>query len=169
MRIHRRGREALYFGRSRDARFDAPGGEYGVLYLGADAHCAFAETFGQSTGVNTVTTRALSERVLSRVEAARPLRLVDLTGPGLARLGADERLCAGEHAVAQRWTLALWQHPEAPDGPLYRARHDPSRLCAAIFERAAQVLRATLVGGLLETAQANLLGDLLDTYGFGLG
>ena len=168
MRIHRTLLAALYFGSSRDGRFDAPAGEYGVLYLAADAHCAFVETFGQSTGINTVTTDALAERSLSRVEAARPLRLVDLTGSGLARLGADERLCAGDHLVAQRWALALWRHPAAPDGLLYRARHDPARFCAAVFDRAQPALRAVPVGGMLDPAQGSLLGDILDTYGFGL-
>lgn len=31
LRIHRAGFDPIYFGRSGDARFDAPGGEYGVL------------------------------------------------------------------------------------------------------------------------------------------
>ena len=168
IRIHRTTHSPLYFGRSGDSRFGAPAGEYGVLYVGSDAHCAFIETFGQSTGDNTVTTTALAERSLSRIEANRPLRLVDLTGSGLARIGADERLCAGDHRIAQRWALALWQHPAAPDGLLYRARHDPSRYCVAIFDRAEPAIRTVLLGGMLAAEQISLVGNILDTFGFGL-
>ena len=168
VRIHKASNSALYFGRSGDGRFDAPLGEYGMLYAGSDAHAAFAETFGQSTGINTVTPASLAGRSLSSIEAIRPLRLVDLTGPGLARVGADERLSSGDHEVAQRWALELWRHPAAPDGLRYRARHDPSRHCVALYDRAESMLRSTLLGGMLDPALSSRLGVVLDTYGFGL-
>lgn len=167
-RFHRIGREPFHFGSSGHNRFDAPTGEYGILYLGSDAHCAFIETYGQATGINIVTARELAGRCLSRVEALRPLTLVDLTGPGLAQLGADERLCAGDHSVAQRWALALWTHPSQPDGLYYRARHDPSRFCVALYERAGDALCVIRQGSLLEPGQVALLANILDTYAFGL-
>jgi len=167
-RIYRLQRPPLYFGRSGGNRFDPPAREYGVLYVGEDERCAFIETFGHATDVRFVTVTALRTRGLARIEVRRPLRLVDLTGPGLARLGADERLCAGDYAVAQRWALALSQHPERPDGLCYRARHDPSRLCAAISHRAAKALKVVRLGSLADPANVPLLADLLDTYTFGL-
>lgn len=166
--MHRREYDPLYFGSSRLARFDAPAGEYGILYLGCDWHCAFIETFGQATGVRVVTLKALADRRLSTVAASRPLRLVDLTGPGLARLGADERLCAGDYAVAQRWSAALWAHPGRPDGLYYRARHDPSRYCVAVYDRVQGAIAATSAGSLMDEGHSALLADILDTYGFGL-
>ncbi len=104
-RVYRLQHEPLYFSRSGNNRFDSPAGEYGVLYLGQDEHYAFVGTFGHATGVRFVTMTALRARGLVRVEVRRPLRLVDLTGPGLAHLGADERLCAGDYDVpsAGRW------------------------------------------------------------------
>ena len=45
-RIHRVAKAPLYFGKSGASRFDAPAGEFGVLYVGRDAHCAFIETYG---------------------------------------------------------------------------------------------------------------------------
>ena len=167
-RFHRTIRDPLHFGSVGINRFDAPGDQYRILYLGQDAHCAFIETYGQSLGINVVTVRSVAERSLTRIEAARPLVLVDLTANGLARLGADERLCSGEHAIAQQWALALWGHPSYPDGLLYRARHDPSRSCVAIFDRAGEALRAVRQGTLLEPDQVSLLADILDTYAFGL-
>ena len=167
-RLHAAGREALHFGRSGNNRFDAPAGEFGVLYAGEDLRCAFVETFGQATGVRIVTVSALRGRNLVLVRAERPLRLVDLSGPGLARLGADARLCAGEYSLARRWALALWSHPAAPDGLLYRARHDPSRTAVAIFDRAGDALRVESQGDLLEPRHALALASVLDAYDFGL-
>jgi hypothetical protein len=167
-RLHAAGRDVLHFGRSGNNRYDAPAAEFGVLYAGEDLACACIETYGQATGVRIVTVTALRARDLARLQSNRPLRLVDLTGPGLARLGADERLCAGEHRLAQRWALGIWSHPSTPDGLLYRARHDPSRAALALFDRAGASLQAVGLGNLMEPAHASILAAALDAYGFGL-
>lgn len=168
LRIHRLIHAPLFFGRSGNNRFDAPAREYGVLYAASDEHCAFIETFGHATGVRFITATNVRAYGLARVEISRPLSLVDLTGAGLAHLGADERLCAGDYAVAQRWSLALWQHPARPDGLYYRSRHDPSRLCVALYDHVEGVLATTHLGGLADPARADRLADLLATYRFGL-
>ena len=139
-----------------------------MLYLGADEHCAFIETFGQATGDRFVTLEALEARGLVRATSQDALRLVDLTGSGLVHIGADERLCSGEHALAQQWSKALHDHPAQPDGIYYRARHDPSRMAAAVFERVMPRLKVRSVEGLLAPAHQRLLAALLDHYKFGL-
>lgn len=165
-RFHRIRRSPIFFGTTGGGRFDGPTHEYGVLYLGADAHAAFVETFGRRTGITAVSWAELVERRLVRMEPTRPLALVDLTGPSLARLGADARLFAGEHAIAQRWSRAFWEHSVRPDGLCYPARHDPSRLCAALYDRASDAVDLVALGGLTEGANALLLSDFLDAYGF---
>ena len=139
-----------------------------MLYAGNDVHCAFIETLGHNTGVRLVSVSDLRARAVARLDARRPLHVVDLTGPGLGRLGADERLCAGDYDVAQLWSLALHEHLQRPDGLLYRSRHDPSRLCVAIYERAAQALVSVHLHNLADPLHTTLLADLLDTYGFGV-
>src|SRR5437899_10553083 len=63
----------------------------------------------------TVTRRALDQRHLSYLKIAAPLTLIDLAGSGgLTRIGADARLLGGSHAVAQRWSAALRNHPTKP-------------------------------------------------------
>lgn len=166
-RLHPLRRTPLYFGRAIRNRFDAPAGAFGALYAGSDAHCAFIETLGQAHGVNIVTASDLRRFGLCRVEARRSLALVDLTGVGLARLSADERLCAGDHDVARRWSLALWRHPVQPDGLYYRARHDPSRFTVVIYDRAEPELQAVPQGHLLEPAHSALLANILATYAYG--
>src|SRR3954469_14452002 len=64
--------EPLYFGRSGDNRFDAPHGEYGVLYLAREVEGAFVETFGRRLEYRAVTMAALRQRVLTEVRAVAP-------------------------------------------------------------------------------------------------
>ena len=165
-RIYRQRYKPLHFGKSGDNRFDLPGGESGVLYVAADEVGAFIETLGHATGTRVITISALRSRAVAEIHVQTPLRLVDLTGPGLAHLGADERLCTGEYTIAQRWSLALFRHPEKPDGLCYRSRHDPGRVCAAIYQRAAKQLRIDRQVGLGDREAVWLLGTLQRLYAF---
>lgn len=167
-RVHQSRYAALFFGRTGRYRFDAPAGEYGVLYAGNDEACAFVETFGHSPDLRVITMDELRQRDLSLLTVNRPLRLVDLTGFGLARIGADNRLCTGDYRVAQRWALALWRHPDRPDGLVYRSRLDPVRQCIAVFDRAGAVFTASSLGTLADPRHRRLLASLLDLYGIGL-
>jgi hypothetical protein len=168
-RVHRAVNPPLFFGRSGTSRFDAPANEFGVLYVGKDVHCAFIETFAHATGIRFVTETALRDRELSLVTTSRPLRLVDLRGEGLARMGADAALTSGtDYALAHRWAKAMHDHPRQPDGLVYRARHDPTRTSAALFDRASAALTTKPMGSLLQSAHERLLGDILETYGFSL-
>ena len=117
----------LYFGKTGDNRFDLPDGKTGVCYVAADEAGAFVETLGHTTGTRVLTQSALRNRGIAELHTRRPLQLVDLTGAGLARVGADERLCTGDYTVAQRWSAAFFRHPQKPDGLCYRSRHDPDR------------------------------------------
>jgi len=166
-RIHDTNYDPIYFGRTGKHRFDAPAGEFGVLYAAEDPFGAFIETFGHDTGIRVVTKAALEANPLAEVHLARPLRVVDLAASGgLARIGADERLCSGDHRLSQRWALALSR--SAIDGVAYRCRHDPARIAVAIFDTAEDVVSAARLGPLSAPAREKLLGEILDTYNFGL-
>jgi hypothetical protein len=167
-RIHRLKHSPLHFGTGCCFRFDAPRGEFGVCYVGKSREAAFIETFGQTTGHRFVQASELQLRGITVIRSVRPLQLVDLTGAGLAHIGADERLCSGPHLVAQRWSAALYSNRHKPDGLLYRARHDPSQLCAALFDRASSKLRVDKTMDLAGSAFESRLLDLLARYNFGL-
>ena len=166
-RSHRTSRSAVYFGRNRAYRFDAPDGEYGVLYVGADPYVAFIESF-QIAGIRpAITESKLKERSLSRIRARGALRLVNLADSGtLTRVGADARIFTASYTLPQRWSRAIQTHPEQADGILYRPRHDPARLAAAFFDRIADRIAAENLGTWLD--QKTVLGDVLDTYGVAL-
>jgi hypothetical protein len=168
-RLHAKGKSPLFFGRTRGNRFDSPDSSYGVLYAGLDEYCAFIETYGQTTGIRSVTESALDGRHLAHLELLGSMKLIDLShSGGLARIGADSRLFSGSHAVAQRWSAALRDHPSKPDGILYPARHDSARNACAVYECPPSVFELHAKGSLLEHQHSALLGAILDCYGFAL-
>lgn len=167
VRMHRLGRDPVHFGRSGLGRFDDPKGGYGVLYAAEDAFGAFVESFGREPGRNVVSREGLRLRPLAGLEAGRPLRLVDLTGPGLARIGATGAISTGRYREAQAWSRALRAHPDAPDGLRYRLKHDLSRVGVALFDRVgADTLLARPAGTLADASRAKLLATVLREYGF---
>lgn len=168
-RLHPKGKSPLFFGRTGSNRFDSPDSSYGVLYVGLDEYCSFIETYGQTTGIRTVTESALDGRHLAHLELLGPIKLIDLSNSGgLARVGADSRLFSGSHAIAQHWSAALRSHPSKPDGILYPARHDAARNACAIYECPPSVFELHAKGSLLEKQHSALLGAILDCYGFAL-
>jgi hypothetical protein len=157
-----------YFDATDRHRFNAPNGEFGTLYAGADDHCAFVETFGRDLDLRSVSMRDLALRGRARVEIIRDLRLVDLTGAGLAQIRADGRLTTGDYKVAQHWSLAFHEHPDRPDGLMWRSRFDQSRVCFALYERARASIQTVPLGSLAAPAFAADLASILDEYSFGL-
>ncbi len=167
IRLHLCDRSARFFGKTGLHRFDAPAGEYGILYAGENDLCAFVEVFGDPLDARVVSRSDLRQRCLSTVTAKRPLHLIDLTAQGLSQLGADGRLTTGDdYGLSQRWARALWNHVDQPDGLVYRARHDPSKESVAIFDRASPALRLRRLRRILDD-QARL-ARILDHYGFAL-
>jgi hypothetical protein len=60
----------------------------------------------------------------------------------------------------QRWSRALHDHPDSPDGILYRPRHDPARIAAALFDRIRREVIAENLGTWLD--QKVVLAEVLD-------
>jgi RES domain len=170
VRIHQTEHDPLFFGATGRNRFDDPLGRFEVLYAAQAEAGAFIEVFGFGVvgGVNTVRESELLAQAYASIEVTRPMRLVDLTGPGLVRIGATNALTAGAHQASQQWSRALWSHPSRPDGLLYRARYDPSCLSVALFDRVRRHVRVRPLGGLFAPENQALLAQILDRYAFSL-
>jgi hypothetical protein len=136
--------------------------------MARDVQGAFIESFGDARGPGgelEISRADVAQTCISLIESVRPLRIVDLTGSGLAHIQADARLTAGDdYGLSQRWGRQIFHHPQMPDGILYRARHDGSRLSLALFGRASDAVTETLQGSLLEIGNRPLLTDILRTY-----
>jgi hypothetical protein len=158
MRIHAQASDALWFGSASGHppihRFDDRDGRCRVCYLGTTLEICFAETFLRNPPVRILSLEDLTGRSLAAVEVHRELRLVPVHGSGLARLGATAELARGSnYKRSQLLSGALWEHPDKPDGILYRSRHDDSALCVALYGRARDGLAIVSDSSLAKDSQ----------------
>lgn len=171
LRIHREGRSPLFFspgpGRPPAGRFDSATGRFGVMYLATTFEGAFAETVLRNPARRLVATSEIAGRSLAFAAAARPLRLVQMHGAGLQRLGADNALTTGPYEPCSLWADALFAHPDAPDGIAYASRHDPTQVCVALFSRPDLAL-ATAHESLPLAGLTSAVAAVLRRYGKGL-
>src|SRR3954447_9212517 len=80
-RTYQTGRAPIFFGRNRVYRWDAPEGEYGVLYMGADEYCAFMESIGRGAlRTRFVPALQLKQGRLCKAGFSGDLRLIDFVG-----------------------------------------------------------------------------------------
>jgi len=168
-RIHKSKHGAVHFAKDSVNRFDDPQKKYGVLYVAGDFYGAFIETLGWSTGSRNISEKALSVRCLAKIISSEPLRFVDLTGSGLAHIGADAEICTGrDRYLSQLWSYALWEHPAQPDGIRYISRHDPQRDCYALFEQNTTKLEVTDLGSLNDPSLLAETVQIIEHYKFAL-
>jgi hypothetical protein len=117
-------------------RFDTPEGCYGILYCAEDLETALLEVFGDSwlkTRVLPVSELRLYEFLAFEVNA--DLRVTDLTGRNLSRLGTDSSLFAStEYLLTQEWSKQLMSHPQAKDGLRYHSRKNPKKFDYALYD-----------------------------------
>jgi hypothetical protein len=159
---------SLYFDRSGKGRFDSPTQGYGILYTGEDQYTLFIECFGRELGTKVVAESDIQKRNLFSITASRPLCLVDLTGEGLVKIGADAGLSSGrDYTIPMFWAKAIWEHPAMVDGIRYRSRHDPSWICCGLFDRAKNELQENNLGDLVNI-HPELLAKILMNYGYSL-
>jgi len=169
-RIHRTEQRPVFFGRAPDRpptyRFDSPGGEYRILYLGQSLSAAFVETLLRNPRIPFIERSELEARSVAILTNQHPLKLVDFRGGGLSQIGVDNRLTTGSYEVAGRWALALWRHTESPDGILYRSKHNPNHICAAIFDRSRCEFAVAMTTPLMDTPHH--WAPILATHGKGI-
>lgn len=167
-RIHNLEYSGLHFSRYQ-TRFASPLSEYGVLYAALDVHLALLEVI-RSVEHKIVLVDSLKRMSLSKLSPHRDLKLVDLSGFGLTKIGADARIFTGSYQMSQSWSQTLYEHPDRVDGIYYHSRHDNSRSCVALYEN--RVLPGDLreqrvtEHNLLDRSFASDLQQILDTYGY---
>ena len=156
---------AIYYDRSGLGRFESS--DVAVLYLGETIEAAFIETFGRRLGVKYVSRQLVRSRNLFSIHSDRPLKLVDLFGAGLVKLGADSELSSGRnYFLSQSWSQAIYHHPQQVDGIRYLSRHDNTKLCWGLFPRSDYLLEEQNLGDLIDHNEQKFL-EILDRYEFG--
>jgi hypothetical protein len=170
-RLHRKGQAALWFGPDHETgprnRFDAPGGEFGICYLGDSPEVCVAETIIRQPTSRMVPRARLAERAIVRIPVLRELRLVRVHGPGLVRIGIGADVAHGHpYDRCQELALSFWNHPDEVDGIEYRSRWDNDRFCFALFDRAADALDTPDQS--LDLAEPRIFNPILRLYDIGV-
>jgi hypothetical protein len=141
IRIHHRDNKPIWFGPKTGAapayRFDAPNGQYRVLYAAAALDGAFVETILHGRTKNRIIALSYVEaRAWTELITQRPLRLMKLYDEGLFWHGTDASISAVDSYVEpRRIALTAFEEDADLDGVVYRARHDNGELCFALFDR----------------------------------
>jgi len=139
VRVHQTIHGAAFFGPAPGLppqnRFDAPGGEFRVLYGATELHGAFVETVLRRPG--RILRRAIvDERSWSRLQTQRDLQLVKLFDEGLQWHGLDAgEIAADDYGATRALALDLFGAFPNVDGLAYRSRYDNGQICFALFDR----------------------------------
>ncbi len=139
---------ALFFGKTKGNRFDDPAQDVGVCYLALTFEGALVETLlhGQqdsyipldppSDTLFQIPYSELEARALAISRINKPLKLVKLYGDGLLQNGVDSSISSCSHSLSQEWAGTFINHPDNPDGIIYRCKHNDDEKSVALFERA---------------------------------
>lgn len=133
-----------HFGKHAANRFDDPRKGFGTCYCGQQLDTAIAETVLHDEvpekGQFKIRQEDIEARYLVTFAAGEDngmLRLADLTGSHLKRLGGDNGLSADHpYDVSQQWGAAVHAHPENVDGFLYVSKQLNNKKAAVVFDRA---------------------------------
>jgi RES domain len=142
----------LPFRTSARYRFDAPAGQFGVLYAAFDLATAFSETVlrtapqlapaGQEP---LLTYEELSKRrvvQLAPVAGGEPLRMIKLYDAGLAAAQTDNRIATDDdYGTTRLWAQSFWSHPIKADGIVYLSRFMGARRSVVLFDRCRSRIR----------------------------
>jgi hypothetical protein len=132
LRIHKKGyTDPIHFGLAKNKtipdRFDDPKSEYGVLYMGYDEYACFIEE-------RMLPKSELEIRNIVNIKSNLTLRLVKLYGSSLAQIGADSSVTSGkDRELSMAWSRAIFEHPQAPDGIIYKLCHDNIKRGVALY------------------------------------
>jgi hypothetical protein len=140
VRVHREGQGAIFFGpetgRPSQNRFDAPNGEYRVLYAAERLEGAFVETVLRQPAHRIVRRAFIDERMWSPLRLNRAMILAKIMDEGLLFHGVDASVSSSDNYGPSR-TLALQLYQDFPDldGLAYRSRHNNGEVCYVFFDR----------------------------------
>ncbi|MCM5554148.1 RES family NAD+ phosphorylase [Pleomorphomonas sp. NRKKF1] len=157
----------MFHDRTNAGRFNAPDGSYGVLYAAETVDGAFAEVFLQSPGQTTLGLDFIEAKAYAALRVTRDLRLVELHGPGLSRLGATAEITHSglPYAVAQAWSKAIHALRDNVDGIAYRSRLDDAEICYALFDRTAPTV---IEDRRVQNLDVDWFWQLMDKYRLGI-
>lgn len=155
VRVHRKSQGAVFFGPDSGAppqnRFDAPAGQYRVLYAAQRLEGAFVETVLRRPGNRIVKRAFVDERMWTPLRLQRAFVLAKIMDEGLLYHGVDASISAtDDYGPSRALALALHDDYSGLDGLAYRSRHNNGEICYALFDRVLPTDLAEMSGQLFE-------------------
>ncbi len=132
-----------------------PPARFGVVYLGSSVKVCFLEAILRDRGVGRTRAFPIEWAELEmwtcgelRIDAA--LRLVDLRGDGLVRMGIPTDVArASSQDLGRAWSRAFWSHDAKPDGIIYDSRLN-GETNIGLYDRALTKVAATATPRLVD-------------------
>jgi hypothetical protein len=130
-------------------RFDDPDGKFETLYCASSFETCYHETVVRERRVDPTTNRIPIPRALHDTRSLSlvlvdwsALRVVQLCDDGAHQLGCDASMLMGaDYAPTQALARAVYEHPDTPDGAVYRSRFNMNSLAIVLFDRAKPHVR----------------------------
>lgn len=146
VRIHWQTNGPIFFGPKPGAlpanRFDAPNGEYRVLYAAAELPGAYVETVLRHPR-RVMRREEAGNRAASRLRIGRTLNFAKIMDEGLQWHGVHAgEISIDDYGPSRQLALDLHSAFPAIDGLAYRSRYNNGQICFALFDR---VVAADLV------------------------
>lgn len=169
IRIHHKDRGPVYFGPPSGSppqnRFDAPRGEYRILYAAARLEGAFVETVLRRPQGRILRRAYVDERAWTILRASRPLTLAKVFDEGLQVHGIDAGLIStDDYADSRNFALHVFDSSPLIDGLAYRSRYNNGEICYALFNRVG-VADLTAVGTEHFQGKPDRVDELMKLYG----
>lgn len=174
IRIHHKDRGSVSFGPPSGSppqnRFDAPRGEYRLLYAAAHLEGAFVETVLRRPQGRILRRAYVDERAWTILRANRALTLAKVYDEGLQVHAIDAGLISTDDYVDSRnFALRMFTSSPPIDGLAYRSRYNNGEICYALFNRVGAadltVVRTERFEGMPDRVDElmNLYGAVFDT------
>lgn len=140
VRVHHRDRGSIFFGPTHGVppqnRFDAPSGEYRVLYAAERLEGAFVESVLRRPAGRVLRRAFVEERMWTPLRFGRSVTLAKILDEGLQFHHIDASVSASDdYAGSRALALALYTDFPSLDGLAYRSRFNNGEVCFAIFDR----------------------------------
>lgn len=144
---HQKFADPIYWSRRGLYRFDSPTASYGILYTGRTFETALLEVFGDQWLHSRMAARDfLKEFDVCELDLARRLKVVNLSGKELNRLGTDANIFASlAYDITQKWACVFMEHPDKPQGIRYPSRKNERLYNFVLFSTQTVIAAVTMV------------------------
>ena len=153
--------QAVFFGKTKENRFDDIIAQNGVLYLGTTLWACLVETLLHNNAkAKSLGKSFLEKKSLAILQFKKDLTLVNYNGVGLVRNDVEGFIFTCEHNISQLWASSIMNNENHYSGIYFPCNHNNECYSVALFESADVNYSIEGIG----TLYGSLLKDDLDKF-----